>query len=174
MATSRIALVGFGNVGRAFARLLLAQQDRLRSEYQVEGRVVAIFTARHGSVVRSSGINLPGALDLSEAGRRLGPLGGPASGLTLRRALLDSRAQVVLETTPLEPTSGQPAISHLEPRWSWAWMRSRRTRARWSSASNDWRNWRGAKGGAFFSSPRSWMELRCFPFSGKPCPRPAC
>jgi homoserine dehydrogenase len=114
VTTSKLALVGFGNVGRAFARLLLAKQDMLRSRYHVEGCVVAVFTAQHGSVVNLSGINLSRALDLSEAGASLESLGERVSGKIFRQALLESRAQVILETTPLSPTTGEPAISYLE------------------------------------------------------------
>ncbi|MGA2111746.1 MAG: homoserine dehydrogenase [Anaerolineales bacterium] len=114
MATSKLALVGFGNVGRAFARLILAKQDVLRSVYQVEGCVVAVFTARHGSVFNPSGINLSRALSLSEAGASLESLGEQAYGKTFGEALRESQAQLVLETTPLSPTTGEPALSYLE------------------------------------------------------------
>jgi homoserine dehydrogenase len=114
VATSNLALVGFGNVGRALARLLLAKQDELRSRYGVEWSVTAIFTGKHGSTIDPSGIPLPQALHLSKAGASLEGLGKMASGKPFGEALLESRAQVVFEMTPLSPDAGEPAISHIE------------------------------------------------------------
>jgi len=113
MTTSKLALVGFGNVGRAFARLFLAKQERLRSVYGVEGSIVAIFTARHGSVLDPAGINLPQALSRYEAGRSLEGLGEKACGEIFKESLRESQAQMILETTPLNSATGEPAISYL-------------------------------------------------------------
>jgi len=46
----RIVLAGFGNVGREFARLLLEQRSELIRNYGLDASIVAILTARHGSV----------------------------------------------------------------------------------------------------------------------------
>lgn len=113
MRTSKLALVGFGHVGRAFARLLLDKQESLRSVHRVEGRVVAVFTARHGSVANPSGIDLSRALALAEAGASLDSLGEQASREPFDEALQGSQADIVLETTPLNPATGEPAISYL-------------------------------------------------------------
>ena len=43
-----LALVGFGNVGRRFARLLAERRDWLSLDYDLDCRVVGIATRRHG------------------------------------------------------------------------------------------------------------------------------
>ena len=48
-----LALVGFGNVGRRFLRLLDEAADRLDFNW----RLVAIATRRHGSVVEPQGVD---------------------------------------------------------------------------------------------------------------------
>src|SRR3546814_10819341 len=42
----RIVLVGFGNVAREFARLLLEQRSELTREFGLDASIVAILTAR--------------------------------------------------------------------------------------------------------------------------------
>jgi homoserine dehydrogenase len=114
LAISRLALIGFGNVGRALGRLLLAKRSELGSSYGLEWRVVAILTGVHGSVADPSGIPLPQALEVSEAGASLEGLGRSFAGRPVAETLAESGAQVVFETTPLNPSNGQPAIGYLE------------------------------------------------------------
>ena len=108
----RIALVGFGNVGREFARLLIERRARLRREHGLEVRVVAILTARHGSVENAKGIDLQKALRLAEAGESIVPCGkaieAPATEYIHR-----SHADIVVELTPLRIASRQPALDHI-------------------------------------------------------------
>src|SRR6266566_3772662 len=61
----RIVLVGFGNVGREFARLLLERRSELARAFGLDASVVGILTARHGSVENPRGIDLRKALRLA-------------------------------------------------------------------------------------------------------------
>lgn len=108
----RIILVGFGNVGREFARLILEQRSALASAHGLDAPIVAILTANHGCVERPGGIDLREALRLVEAGSALHPVGRairdpPLS--YLRRA----RADVVVEVTPLKIAPRQAAVNHI-------------------------------------------------------------
>ena len=83
----RIALIGYGNVGRAFAHLL----KRQRSAYPF--RIVGIHTARHGT-----------AYD----GFSFGP---PAANI---EEFLDrAKSDIAVEITTLNPATGEPALSHI-------------------------------------------------------------
>ena len=108
----RIVLLGFGNVGREFARLLLERRAELRRERGLEARVVAILTARHGSVENARGVDLRRALRLAEMGESVVPCGRairvPAATYVRR-----SRADVMVELTPLRIASRQPALDHI-------------------------------------------------------------
>lgn len=99
----RIALVGFGNVGRALASLLLtpavsaATLRRPREPWTV----TAIGTKRHGAVVDGKGIDLHAILAGTDLPlRTLPPIG-------------DLPADVVVEITTLDPQSGEPALSYI-------------------------------------------------------------
>ena len=89
----RIALIGYGHVGRAFASLL----DQKRSRYPF--RIVAIHTARHGTAIDPSG--LPPA---------------PAFQTHLRGVdeFLDrAGCDVAAEISTLNPETGEPALTHI-------------------------------------------------------------
>jgi homoserine dehydrogenase len=106
-----LVLVGFGNVARRFVKLLDERRDRLAAEEDLTCRIVGISTRHHGRIWNSDGADI-GALscdslpasvgsvpDTFEMVRRLG-----ASGADIR---------VVIETTTLDITAGQPAIDHV-------------------------------------------------------------
>jgi homoserine dehydrogenase len=89
----RLALFGFGNVGRALARMLV----KTRAPFTV----TALVTGRHGAVVHAGGIDLATIL----AGTDL-PLGvAPPIGAL--------PADVLVEMTPLDPVAGEPALTYL-------------------------------------------------------------
>ena len=88
-----IALIGYGGVGRAFARLL----ESRRAQYPF--RIVGIHTARHGTAVAGEGLPPEPAF------------GPPADSV---ESFLDAaRPEVVIEITTLNPETGEPAISHI-------------------------------------------------------------
>lgn len=89
----RVALIGYGRVGRAFARLL----ESKRAAYPF--RIVGIHTARHGTAI-------------DERGLPVEPEFGPPSP-SVEEFLDRTRAEVMIEITPLEPATGEPAISHI-------------------------------------------------------------
>ena len=108
----RIVLLGFGNVGREFVRLLLERKTELRREQGLEASVVAILTGRHGRVENARGIDLRKALRLVRADRWIVACGRPIRGGSnafLRRV----RADVVVEVTPLRIAERQPAVDHI-------------------------------------------------------------
>jgi homoserine dehydrogenase len=106
----RIAMYGFGNVGQALARMLIATHAPFT--------VTAIVT-RRGAVVDPSGIDLAakfGAIDQARAAMA-----------TMERAHTDFDpgipweppalgrlpADVLVEMTPLDPVAGEPALSYI-------------------------------------------------------------
>lgn len=108
----RIVLVGFGNVGREFARLLLERRAELKRERGLEASVVAILTGRHGRIENARGIDLRKALKLVEANRSLEPCGRtiPEGTVAFLRRV---RAEIVVEITPLRIAEDQEAVDHI-------------------------------------------------------------
>jgi homoserine dehydrogenase len=105
-------LAGFGNVGREFARLLVEKESDLSRDHGLEASIVAILTAKHGSVQNPRGIELRKALRLAEAGRSLESCGrtiDETSSDFIRRV----RGDVLIEITPLRIAPRQAAYDHL-------------------------------------------------------------
>jgi homoserine dehydrogenase len=114
MTTYNLALLGFGHVGRAFARLLLAKRELLAREFGIEWRVVAIAARRAGAAIDPQGVDIARAVEAVERGESLSALTaqpGPGSGIEFVRA---SGADILFENTPVNYDTGQPAIDHLQ------------------------------------------------------------
>ncbi len=107
----RIVLVGFGNVGREFTRLLLERRSKLTRAFGLDASIVAILTARHGSVESSRGIDLRKALSLADAGVSLESCGRGISR-TAPEYIRQARADIVIELTPLRIGPRQIAVEH--------------------------------------------------------------
>jgi homoserine dehydrogenase len=116
-----LALIGFGNVARRFARVLAEKKDPLENQYDLNVRIVAIATGQHGHAFHSDGLDAVrlaqhvehgGALEAMQApGQRT-----PVSNLDCIELLAASSAplKVVVETTTLNIRDGRPAIDHVE------------------------------------------------------------
>lgn len=108
----KLALLGFGNVGRALARLLHNKQAELRERYDIQFSVTGIATGRHGAAIDPSGLDYLRAVELVEAGAPIESL----SRLQIRDNsdfLRNCGADVLFENTPVNHASGRPAIDHL-------------------------------------------------------------
>jgi homoserine dehydrogenase len=53
-----LAFIGFGNVARAFVRLLERKRDLLQSQYDITYAITGIATGSHGFAVNSDGIDV--------------------------------------------------------------------------------------------------------------------
>jgi len=100
----RIAFLGFGNVGRALARLLVVKSNELRDNYDIEWEITGVATRRMGWRASES------AIDVSQL------IAGNDETDTLTGIdewLARAKPDVVFETTSLNPETGQPAIDYL-------------------------------------------------------------
>ena len=89
----RIAMYGFGNVGRALARMLIATQAPFT--------VTALVTKTHGAVVHNGGIDLSTILAGTDLSLGAAP---PIASLP---------ADILVEMTPLDPIKGEPALTYI-------------------------------------------------------------
>lgn len=116
---AELALIGFGNVARRFVRLLDECRDALIREWDLDCRVVAIVTRRHGAAYSAHGLDPVVAARIVDEGGSLDTFGelrlreDPA--ITAMRLLGARPAQlrVVVETTTLQIADGRPATDHV-------------------------------------------------------------
>src|SRR6185503_9057499 len=106
MKQYNLCFLGFGNVGRALARLLVAKSAELREQYGIEFRVTGVASRRIGWLANSDGFEVATLVSSNPLAEQT-----PADGIT--SWLKEAQPDAVFETTSLNPDSGQPAIDHV-------------------------------------------------------------
>lgn len=104
----RIAIVGYGNVGSSFHRLLEERAHQLKSSYGVLAQVVAVCDST-GCMFNDDGISFEEA----RAKKEREGLGG-GKGLSPLEVISDGMLDVLVECTPSNFTNGEPARTYIE------------------------------------------------------------
>ncbi|HET9401242.1 MAG TPA: hypothetical protein VFO34_09845 [Candidatus Acidoferrales bacterium] len=104
--TYNLALLGFGNVGREFVRLLVAKTSELRESYGIEWNLTGVASRRIGWIADANGLKPDEIL----SGRFPSGLHPPAS---VREWIAQAKPDSVFEATSLNRRDGQPAIEHI-------------------------------------------------------------
>lgn len=109
-----LAFLGFGNVGRALARLLLRKQDELKTRYDLTFAITGIATGRHGVAIDPDSLDLERALEIVESGGNLSSIHNQKYKTTNNLDFIHhSSAQALFENTPVSYDDGEPAITHI-------------------------------------------------------------
>ena len=95
----RIAILGFGSVGRGIARVLLAKDLGIA--------VTGLADSKSG-IIDAGGIDLAAALARKEGG---GPCGNP--GVSPADVVAKAEYDVLVEVTPTNVETGEPALGHI-------------------------------------------------------------
>ena len=126
MRELKLAVLGFGNVGKAFSELLVKKHKEIIDEYGVDVKVSCIVTGSKGKVSNGDGINTDTVIsDLNENGRFTEITyneGGLCERKKCRNLTLKTNAEIIreedydvlVELTPLNAETGQPAIDHIK------------------------------------------------------------
>lgn len=116
-----IALIGFGNVGQGFVSILHQKASELLEQHGFEGKIVALATGRNGSLYHPGGLDTGQLLNLADDSRRGVLLGRPYTdaypdtpglqrGWDAFRIVRESNADVIVEASPSNLQTGQPAL----------------------------------------------------------------
>jgi homoserine dehydrogenase len=114
MKEIKLALVGFGSVGKALIQLLEAKRTTLNRDFNFDPKVVGIATGRHGMAIDPEGIDTQKAVELSRAGKQLDLLSTIAQPETILEFIQTCRADVLFENSPVNHHTGQPATTHIK------------------------------------------------------------
>jgi homoserine dehydrogenase len=106
MKQYKLCFLGFGNVGRALARLFVSKSADLRASYGIDWRVTGVASRRLGWRVNEKGFEVGDLLSNNEY--EFDPKN------TVDEWLSAATPDVVFETTSLSPHDGQPAIDYLK------------------------------------------------------------
>lgn len=109
-----ICMIGFGNAGKEFCRLLINKKAEIKEIYEFNIEVTAIATKSKGSLVNDKGIDLSKALnDVETTGKFDSASDGYVNKPTID-IIMESNADVLIELSALSIYDGQPAIAHIE------------------------------------------------------------
>jgi len=106
-----LALVGLGNVGRRFLRLLFEREETLREKYGLAFSVHCVIDSS-GVAVSDDGFDLPRLLEHKVCGLKLRELREFDEGLTLAVALDSVQCEILLEASPVDLNTGNPGLSN--------------------------------------------------------------
>lgn len=107
-----LALIGFGNVARSLARLLVRKQDALKSKHGITFSFTGISTGRHGFAVNQDGLDIEKALSLVESGKSISEMSVFPVNDSIA-VINNSAASFMFENSPVNTQTGQPAIDHI-------------------------------------------------------------
>ena len=99
MRPLRLALLGYGTVGRALHALLEQQRTELSAEYGITFMFTAVASRSTGWMASAAGLD--------------DNLAGGAACSDIQAWLAESGADVVFEAIALEPHTGEPALGYL-------------------------------------------------------------
>lgn len=105
-----IVLVGFGNVGRAFARLLVERRVILETRYGLSPRLRAVFRSTGGIILKSSSVLGPLLEEESRSSK------GPTfwdPRVRLSACLLRGIRGVLVECAASNVRTGEPGLGHI-------------------------------------------------------------
>jgi len=109
----RILLMGFGNVGRGFCRLLAEKSDYIERHWRLEPRIVGICTRTRGIAYDPSGIDLDRVLSAKDNIESLGNPGSPRFP-TQEDVVAGGDYDVLAECTVTSTDGRGPALEYMK------------------------------------------------------------
>jgi len=112
METVAITMAGFGNVGKAFARLVHYKHAEIMAAYGMNLKIIGISTRSHGSLNLKNGFDLATLSDFTGNFNEQNFPGGTSYRDTLEM-ISNSQADIFIENSPVNYENGQPAVSYI-------------------------------------------------------------
>jgi homoserine dehydrogenase len=110
----RVAIIGFGNVGQAFARILLEKSSEIFRLYGFKPIVVAVAD-KGGAALSSSGLDMDAILKAKKLKKSVSSVPDVGrSDISGTDVLEEVETDVVVEATPTNITHGEPGLTHIK------------------------------------------------------------
>ncbi len=110
MKRYNICLLGFGNVGRALARLLTMKSPELRDRHRIDWKITGIATRSQGWLSSEEGLEVADLMAHPTVERTSNSI---SRSTNIDDWLIKAKPDVVFETTSLNHQTGRPAIDYL-------------------------------------------------------------
>jgi len=109
----KICLIGFGHVSQAFIHLVDSKKGELAERYGLEFIYTAIATAHHGRAYNPQGLDVQKAIELHQKGASIESLSSQKFPKDINDFIKQSGADFMLENSPVNYETGEPAASHI-------------------------------------------------------------
>jgi homoserine dehydrogenase len=113
MRQLRLAIVGFGTVGRWLASAIQRRRSYLEAECGVGVILVGVANRRHGFVCRDGGFDIPTLLEWAAKAQPLGTYPGARRWKAAGEGLAETECDVMAEASGTNPREPEPALSHI-------------------------------------------------------------
>lgn len=113
MRQLRLAIVGFGMVGRWLASAIQRRRSYLEAECGVGVILVGVGNRRHGFICRDGGFDIPVLLERAAEGHPLGAYPGARRWEAAGEGLAETECNVMAEASGTNPREPEPAVSHI-------------------------------------------------------------
>lgn len=108
-----LALIGFGNVGQGLAEILAEKASLLSEKFDTDISIVAICDLYKGSIADPGGFDPRRLLNHIKEKGNLNDFPASNRGWNARETIRNSGANVLVELSFTDLTSGEPALSHI-------------------------------------------------------------
>jgi len=110
MHSTRLVVIGLGNVGRRLLELIQLKRDTLRARFERDFLLVGVCDST-GGVSDPQGLDIAKILELKRARRGVGHLANAQTNVTPAEWLSNLEADIVVELTPTNLKNGEPGLS---------------------------------------------------------------
>lgn len=107
-----LALIGFGNVGRAFARLLIDRKKWFIKEHDIEWKITGIATHEHGMAIDPNGLPVQKILSSRKKNSRLDSFHNGPACISCADFIRQCGADILFEMSVLN-LKGEPSASYI-------------------------------------------------------------
>lgn len=114
MKNINLLLLGFGNVGKAYAKMLQNKKKDILNKFNYEIKVVGITTGTSGNLINEKGIDLNKIMNFKEKNSKFDNSLKSFTKKSNIEIIKTLDYDVLIEMTPLNIETGQPAIKHID------------------------------------------------------------
>lgn len=109
----RLILCGLGNVGKNFVRLIAERRDRIKQKYGVNLELAAVVSSGGAALSDHGPLPIKDLLAHVELGGKVETLAGLGQpGISGRKVIQETPADILVEATPTNLKDGEPARGH--------------------------------------------------------------
>ncbi len=113
MKRLKLALIGFGNVGQGFIKVLKRYKAWILGEYEMDVQISYIVDPIKGSIYVEDGVDIDEILEYVEADGNI-RRHPKSQEIDSKTPLRDGDVDVVIEVTPTNLSDGEPGYTHIK------------------------------------------------------------